>query len=153
MTTWDRICIKFKFRKARIVSRFVNSVRRKYINEEEKRLTPIAFFRKNHDEKEISVHCIDRYIATMNRQHKKIWSKGDHTFRYAHDKKALARGDVFVKNVENICYDKENMQKLFLVPDLIGTHCNIKPRVEDFHQEDVRLSKLADCSHLVKREN
>ncbi len=153
MTIWDKILtIRFKFHKARVVSRFVNSLQKKCINSAERRLTPIVFYRKGRDEKEISVHCIDKFIANFHRQHKKIWQKGDHTFKKAYKKRAVARGDMFVKEIEKICYDKEKRYKLFLVPDLLGSHCNIKPTLEDFHEDDVRVAKLADISHVVFRD-
>lgn len=152
MITWDNILLlRFKIHKPRIVSRFVNSKRAKYINEAENRLTPIAFYRRNHDEKEISVYCVDMYIKNCKRQHKTIWKLGDQTFKRAHDKNALARGDLIVSKLENICYDKDKQRKLYLVPSLFGEHCNIKPFIEDFHEDDLRVAKLADESHLVKR--
>ena len=152
MTIWDNISLfKFKIHKARVVCRFVNSVRKKYINEIENRLTPVAFYRRNHDEKEISVYCIDKYIKNGHRQHKTIWKLGDKTFKRAHDKLALARGDIIVSKLENICYDKDKQLKLYLIPSLFNEHCNVKPYLEDFHEDDIRVAKLADESHLVKR--
>lgn len=153
MTTWDNILrLKFLFHKSRIVSRFVNSVKPKYINEKEGCLTPLAFYRNDRDKKEISVFCIDKYLRGFSRQNNKIWVLGDRIFEGAKSGTvAVARGDLFTKTVENICYDKDNKYTLFLVPAWFDLHCNIKPRLEDFHEDDVRVDKLADASYLIKR--
>ena len=152
MTIWDNILrLRFVFYKSRIVSRFVNSVKSKYINELENRLTPIAFYRNARDKKEMSVFCIDRYVKNFNRQNSEIWQLGDNVFKTASNPKALARGDLSTEKIEKICYDKDNKKSLFLVPSWVGEHCKIKPLVEDFHEDDVRVDKLADESHLVRR--
>ncbi len=153
MTIWDNISrFKFIFHKARIVSRFVNEFKNKYVNKEEMRLTPIAFYRNERDKEEISVFCVDKYIKNLKRQHNKIWEMGDRTFAKAHHKEAVARGDVLVKDLERIYCDKDKKKNLFIVPSWFNEHCNIKPTVEDFHDEDVRVAKLADASHLIKRQ-
>lgn len=148
MNTWDKIlCLKIKLCKPRFVSRFVKD--RKCLNEAEKRLNPIAFYRGELDKKEMSVYCLDSYIKT-NRQHKKIWKIGDNIYKKI-KKIAIARGEVKVDTINAICCDKDKMLNLFLVPPLFGKHYNIKPMLDDFHADDVRVAKLADNSHLVKR--
>lgn len=147
---FSSLLCKIFIHKPRIVTRFCNEERSKFINKEEHRLKPPAFLKKKPaDYKEISVHCVDSFW--ISKKFSRLWKVGDKVYKRAtSNNKALYRGDIKVSQIENI--DIPNDKKLKLSKLYLGTHLNISPILEDFHEEDVRIDKLSDISHLHRRK-
>jgi len=127
-----------------IVTRFTNDKKRCADNANG-RLKQKAFTSAK-DKGEISVVCIDSEL-TQNNADEIIFKIGDLVYINS-PKKAEARGDMKVSDINNITYSGEENRELKMYlessPSNVPNHYNIKPLLQD-------LRFAVNCAHNLSR--